>query len=74
MAQIDKTRFPESTAVQAAAYRIGERALDVTFVSGHIYRYFGVPAVVYDRFRGAESAGHFLHEEILDRYAFKRLR
>jgi hypothetical protein len=74
MVQIEKTRFPDSTAVQAVAYRACERALDVTFVSGHTYRYFDVPAEVYDRFRVAESAGHFLHEEILDRYAFKRLK
>jgi len=74
MAQIDKTRFPESTAVRPTAYRAGERALDVTFVSGHVYRYFDVPAEVYDRFRVAESAGHFLHGEILDQYDFKRLR
>lgn len=74
MTQIEKTRFPDSTAVGAIAYRASERVLDVTFVSGQVYRYFDVPAEVYDRFRSAESAGHFLHEEILDRYAFKRLR
>jgi hypothetical protein len=74
MAQIEKTRFPDSTAVKAIAYSARDRVLDVTFVSGHLYRYFDVPAEVYDRFRDAESAGHFLHAEILDRYDFERLR
>lgn len=74
MAQIEKTRFPDSTAVAGIVYRGSECALDVTFVSGHVYRYFDVPPEVYDRFRVAESAGRFLHEEILDRYDFERLR
>jgi hypothetical protein len=74
VAQIEQTRFPDSTAVKTIAYRAHERALDVTFVSGHIYRYFDVPAEVYDRFQAAESAGRFLHAEILDQYDFERLR
>jgi hypothetical protein len=74
MAQIEKARFPDSTAVDALAYRADEQALEITFVSGHVYRYFDVPAAVYDRFQAAESAGQFLHEEILDRYEFERLK
>jgi hypothetical protein len=74
VAQIEQTRFPDSTAVKTIAYRARERALDVTFVSGHIYRYFDVPAEVYDRFQVAESAGRFLHAEIIDQYDFERLR
>lgn len=74
MAQVEKTRFPDSTAVSAIAYRAREHALDVTFVSGGVYRYFDVPEEVFDRFRYAESAGRFMHEEILEQYEFERLR
>lgn len=73
MARIERTRFPESTAVCAIAYDAREHALDVIFVSGGKYRYFGVPEEVFDLFRNAESAGRFIHEEILDQYDFERL-
>lgn len=73
MAQIERTRFLDSTAVRAISYDARRHALDVAFVSGGAYRYFGVPEEVFDRFRNAESAGRFMHEEILDQYRYERL-
>lgn len=70
---MERKGFPDSTAVAAIAYEPERRLLDVTFTSGHVYRYFAVPRDVYDRFRSAESAGHFLHEEVLGRFRFERL-
>ena len=73
MAKIERTRFPDSAAVRAIAYDARRHMLDVTFVDGGTYRYFDMPEEVFDRFRNAESAGRFMHEEILEQYDFERL-
>jgi hypothetical protein len=41
-------------------------ALDVTFVSGKIYRYAGVPLATYVDLLDAESKGEFFNENIKD--------
>lgn len=73
MAHLERKRFPDSEAVCAIAYDARRHALDVDFVSGGSYRYFEVPEDVFDRFRNAESAGQFMHEEILDQYRYEKL-
>ncbi|MDZ5698029.1 KTSC domain-containing protein [Chelativorans sp. M5D2P16] len=73
MAQVERTRFPDSTAVRAIRYFAGRQALEVTFASGGVYVYHGVPREVFARFKSAESAGRFLHREILDRYRHTRV-
>jgi len=73
MPEPERKAFPESTVVRAIAYYARSHALNVDFVSGGMYRYFDVPADVFDRFRNAESAGQFMHEEILDQYRYEKL-
>lgn len=60
-----------SSAILALDYVPGFELLRVTFVSGRIYTYAGVPQAVYDAFAAAPSKGQFFNAEILDRYLFE---
>jgi hypothetical protein len=48
--------------------------LEVEFVSGGIYRYFGVTRSTFEEFKKAESKGAFFLEEIRDVYPYMRLK
>ena len=45
----------------------------MTFVSGEVYEYDGVPPEVNDAFRAAFSRGRFFGPHIRDRYPFRRV-
>lgn len=45
--------------------------LTVTFKSGHIWEYSGVPVEVWDEFRKAESVGSYFHKNIKGQYSGK---
>jgi len=46
----------------------------VRFAHGDWYTYFAVPASIYEAFIAAESRGRFFHEQIRDRYPYRRGR
>ena len=50
-----------------------QRRLRVTFVSGDVYDYAGVPPEVAEAFRAAFSKGRFFASDIRDRYPFERV-
>jgi lysyl-tRNA synthetase class 2 len=62
-----------STVIRRFSYRPEARALDVEFVSGRRYRYFGVPEGIASRFRSAFSKGRFFNARIRDDYPFEEL-
>ena len=62
-----------STVIRRFTYRPETRALDVEFVSGRRYRYFGVPEGIASRFRSAFSKGSFFNARIRDDYPFEEL-
>jgi hypothetical protein len=62
-----------STVIRRFSYRPERHALDVEFVSGRRYRYFGVPEGVASRFRAAFSKGSFFNARIRDDYPFEEL-
>ena len=62
-----------STVIRRFSYRSEARALDVEFVSGRRYRYFGVPEGVASQFRSAFSKGRFFNARIRDDYPFEEL-
>lgn len=47
--------------------------LEVEFVHGGVYRYHGVPRVVFDSLMEAESLGAYFNENIRDRYGTTKL-
>jgi hypothetical protein len=62
-----------STAIRHAYYRPETGTLDLTFVTGRRYRYFGVPAAVAEGFAAARSKGGYFNRRIRDRFAFDEL-
>lgn len=53
----------DSTVIAAVAYST-EAALDIEFTSGATYRYFAVPAQLFQEFLAAESKGVFFNRRI----------
>ncbi len=62
-----------STAVTDLDYEPRKRRLLVRFVSGERYAYEGVPQELYADFVAAASKGRFFHDEVRDRFAYRRL-
>lgn len=48
--------------------------LDITFVSGKIYRYAGVPLATYVDLLDAESKGEFFNENIKDVFPYVEVK
>ena len=48
--------------------------LTVEFVNGRVYTYESVPTTIYEAFVKADSKGKFLHENIVGRYNYLRIR
>ena len=62
-----------SSSLVAVGYDPARRELEVQFVSGSIYRYFGVVPQAYEALMRAASKGRHFNEAIRDRYRFVRL-
>jgi hypothetical protein len=62
-----------SSSIAEVGYDSATSTLEVAFRDGGLYRYFGVPAVIFSRFMTASSKGRFFVDEIKDRYRFVRL-
>lgn len=62
-----------SSVIKDIGYDLPARELRITFVSGKSYKYYGVPELVYERFRRAASKGAFFNASIKDRYDFAPL-
>ena len=62
-----------STVIRRFSYDEPRRRLRVTFTSGDVYDYDGVPPEVEADFRAAFSKGRFFAARIRDRYPFERV-
>ncbi|HEX2833490.1 MAG TPA: KTSC domain-containing protein [Thermoanaerobaculia bacterium] len=68
----DRITF-DSSVIAALTYDASKNTLDVEFTSGRIYRYWMVPAAIYDAFIHASSMGQYFNTEIRDRFPFREL-
>jgi hypothetical protein len=59
-----------SSVIASVGFDPSTHTLDVRFHSGKNYRYFMVPASVYEALIRSESIGAFFNREIRDRYRF----
>jgi hypothetical protein len=60
-----------SSVIKAMDYDPVLRVLRITFVSGQIYDYLGVPPRVMEEMKVAPSKGIFLNRRIKGHYPFK---
>jgi hypothetical protein len=66
-------RIPvDSTVIAAVAYS-AEAVLDIEFTSGARYRYFAVPAELFQEFLSADSKGVFFNRRIRPSYPCTKL-
>ena len=64
--------FSQSSTIDQIAYDAAARTLSIAFNDSGTYVYEDVPATLVEAFCRARSAGAFFHEQIRNRYAFRR--
>jgi hypothetical protein len=67
-------RIPvQSSSIRSLAYESARQWMEIEFSSGHIYRYYEVPAEVFSEFLQATSYGSYFHQHIRDVYPYDQL-
>ena len=58
----------QSTALRSATYDDEREQLSLTFASGEVFDFEGIPQDVFDGLRNATSPGRYYHQFIKDQY------
>lgn len=73
-----RSRIKREPVLSSNVARIGYsrhlRALEIEFTRGAIYRFLEVPKSVYLELKESNSKGHFIAQNLRDRYRFVRVR
>jgi hypothetical protein len=67
-------RKVSSSNIFSVGYDAENRVLEIEFVNGGLYQYFGVPQNVVDQFYAAPSKGKFLGSSVRNKYRTKKIR
>jgi hypothetical protein len=62
-----------SSSISTIGYSPTTQEMEVVFNRGAIYRYAGVPALVFASFFLAASKGRYFNSNVKNRYAFHRV-
>lgn len=62
-----------SSNIASVGYDDAAQALEVEFLNGSIYQYFGVPSAVHSALLSADSVGGYFSRSIKNSYQFVRL-
>ena len=62
-----------SSNVRSMGYDPQTQTLEVEFMSGTIYQYYGVPENMYDQMMKEQSKGRFLNAYIKNQYPYSRI-
>ena len=62
-----------STNLQSVGYDQGTQTLEVQFVSGRVYQYYGVPENMHTLLMQARSKGQFFNTNIRNSFPFSRV-
>lgn len=62
-----------STSIASAGYDEATQTLEIEFVSGTVYQYYGVGPALFDDFKRAASKGQFLNANIRAAYRYSRI-
>lgn len=74
MATTLKLTAVDSSMILAAGYDGPKRELEVLFRAGGIWRYRNVPRKVFNELMASGSKGAYMHDFIIDRYPYYRMR
>lgn len=64
----------ESTSIASMGYARADKALEIEFRSGAVYRYSGVPEAVHTALLTAKSKGRYFARHIRGRYDFVQMK
>lgn len=64
----------DSQVIKEAQYDEGTRTMTLTFPSGAVYAYDGVPVEVFQALTTAPSAGSYYHEKVRNHFAVRMLK
>lgn len=62
-----------SSNLSSVGYDPGSQTLEIEFLSGGIYQYFGVPASTYHGLMSAASNGSYFATWIKERFRYRRV-
>lgn len=62
-----------SSNIRSVGYDPQTQTLEVEFMNGTIYQYYGVPEQIYDQMMGEQSKGRFLNTYIRNQYPYSRV-
>lgn len=62
-----------SSNIRAIGYDTTNQTLEVEFLSGWIYQYYGVSEFLYEKIMQASSKGQFLNQYIKNAYPYSRV-
>ena len=62
-----------SSNVKAVGYDEASETLEVEFLNGSCYQYFGVPSSIHEKMMLEPSKGRFLHTYIRNVYPYSRV-
>lgn len=68
-----KRRPVTSSNLASVGYDDAAQTLEVEFLNGSIYQYFGVPSAEHSALLGAESVGSYFSRNIRNNYQYARL-
>ena len=63
----------KSSRIKSATYNDSTEVLSITFSSGAIYKYFGVPEEIYNALIKSDSPGRFFEATIKPKYKCKKV-
>ena len=70
---MNKHSVASSSTVRAIGYDPQSQTLEVEFLSGAVYQYYGVPDHMHEQMMEAPSKGRFLNMYIRDNYPYSRV-
>jgi hypothetical protein len=62
-----------SSNVRSIGYDPASQTLEVEFVDGAVYQYYGVPEAIFTAFMQEASKGQFLNTYIKNQYGYSRI-
>ena len=62
-----------SSNIRLIGYDMQTQTLEVEFLSGWVYQYYGVPEFIHQEIMQAQSKGQFLNQYIKNAYPYSRV-
>ncbi len=62
-----------SSSIRAIGYDVQTQTLEVEFLTGWVYQYYGVPEHICRHMMQASSKGNFLYYQIQNRFPYSRV-